>query len=155
MINIITATHRYYLQGQDKFSVFDFLLDKLLELTGSEYGFIGEILYKDEIPYLRTYAITNIAWTEEMRKNHEKYIGIGWDFMSLNNLFGLVITENTVIISNDENENYAYENEYYNNRNAMWDGGFVKVLGVGKRKVRYYKNGNPYVIVNGKKKKIS
>lgn len=31
---------------------------------------------------------------------------------------------------------------------------FVNVKGVGKRKVRYYKNGNRYVLVKGKKKKI-
>lgn len=31
---------------------------------------------------------------------------------------------------------------------------FVNVKGVGKRKVRYYKNGNKYVLVKGKKKKI-
>ena len=33
-------------------------------------------------------------------------------------------------------------------------GGKVKVKGVGIRKVRYYKNGNKYVLVNGKKKKM-
>jgi hypothetical protein len=31
---------------------------------------------------------------------------------------------------------------------------FVNVKGVGKRKVRYYKNGNKYVLAKGKKKKI-
>jgi len=30
----------------------------------------------------------------------------------------------------------------------------VNVKGVGKRKVRYYKNGNVYVVVKGKKKRI-
>lgn len=101
MIDTIIEAHKYYVEGRDKFTVFEFLLEKLLKLTGSEYGFIGEILYKDEIPYLRTYAITNIAWTEELKKKHEKFIGIGWDFFSLDTLFGLVITENKIIISND------------------------------------------------------
>lgn len=31
---------------------------------------------------------------------------------------------------------------------------FVHVKGIGKRKVRYYKNGNRYIIVHGKKKKL-
>ena len=33
-------------------------------------------------------------------------------------------------------------------------GGYVKIKNYGKRKIRYYKNGNPYVIVKGRKKKI-
>jgi CheY-like chemotaxis protein len=101
MIETIIEAHKYYVQGHDKFTVFQFLLEKLLKLTNSEYGFIGEILYKDEIPFLRTYAITNIAWTEELKKQHDKYKNIGWDFQNLDTLFGLVITENSVIISND------------------------------------------------------
>ena len=30
---------------------------------------------------------------------------------------------------------------------------FIHIKNIGKRKIRYYKNGNPYVIINGKKKK--
>lgn len=57
----------------------------------------------------------------------------------------------------------SYEIMANNAEKRMWDermwgkrmwGGYVKVNGVGRRKVRYYKNGNPYVIVNGTKKKI-
>jgi hypothetical protein len=33
-------------------------------------------------------------------------------------------------------------------------GGFIKIKNIGKRKIRYYKNGNPYVLVKGVKKKI-
>jgi CheY-like chemotaxis protein len=97
----ITSAHKYYVQGQTKFSVFEFLLEKLLILTESKYGFIGEILYKDEIPFLRTNAITNIAWTKELNNLYHQKKNIGMDFMSLDNLFGLVITENSIIISND------------------------------------------------------
>ena len=31
---------------------------------------------------------------------------------------------------------------------------YIYLKKIGKRKIRYYKNGNPYVIINGKKKKI-
>ena len=31
---------------------------------------------------------------------------------------------------------------------------YIYIKKIGKRKIRYYKNGNPYVIINGKKKKI-
>ena len=38
---------------------------------------------------------------------------------------------------------------------ALGGGGFIRVRGHGRRKIRYYKNGNPYVIVNGHRKKLS
>jgi hypothetical protein len=45
--------------------LFDRLLTDLLLLTESEYGFIGEVLLDDNgDPYMKTYAITNIAWNE-------------------------------------------------------------------------------------------
>ena len=33
-------------------------------------------------------------------------------------------------------------------------GGYIKVQGGGTRKVRHYKNGNPYVLLNGRKVKL-
>lgn len=101
MLDVITEAHRHYVNGDDKFMVFNILLENLLNTTCSEYGFIGEILYKDEIPFLRTYAITNIGWTDELHKRYNKHNDVGWDFLSLDTLFGLVITENSIIISND------------------------------------------------------
>jgi signal transduction histidine kinase/CheY-like chemotaxis protein len=78
------------------------MLDYLLDLTQSEYGFIGEVLYDDtDLPFLRTYAITNIAWTNELKEMYKRNINKGWDFKNIDNLFGLTITENSVIISND------------------------------------------------------
>ena len=102
LLNIITKAQKYYIQGKSKFMVFDYLLDNLLELSNSEYGFIGEILYdKNDMPFLRSYAITNIAWTDELKEDYKKNINKGWDFRNLNNLFGLAILENKIIISND------------------------------------------------------
>lgn len=103
MIDTIVQAHKFFVEGNPKFEVFEFLLTKILELTNSEYGFIGEIMYKDGLPFLRTNAITNIAWNEEFKKLYNERKEIGIDFMKLDNLFGLVITENRIIISNDPN----------------------------------------------------
>lgn len=80
---------------------FEKLLDSLLSLTGSEYGFIGEVLYREGVPYLKTYAITNIAWNEETREFYEKNAPQGLEFFNLNTLFGAVMTTGEMIISND------------------------------------------------------
>ena len=46
---------------------FDDLLDTVLRLTQSEYGFIGEVLHEAGQPYLKTWAISDIAWNAETR----------------------------------------------------------------------------------------
>jgi len=82
--------------------LFDGLLDSLLVLTESEYGFIGEVLYKsDSTPYLKTHAITNIAWNEETRKFYEEKAPQGLEFYNMRTLFGAVIVTGEPVISND------------------------------------------------------
>lgn len=112
MIETIIKAHQFFIEGQPKFQVFKFLLENLLQISDSEYGFIGEILYKDGMPFLRTNAITNIAWNEELRKKYDNAREIGFDFMNLDNLFGLVIMNNEVIISNDPKNDTRRGNKY-------------------------------------------
>jgi len=59
----------------------------------------------------------------------------------------------------EKKEQLQYRYKRLNNQEAQpppsYGGSlFVNVKGVGKRKVRYYKNGNKYVLAKGKKKKI-
>jgi len=88
-----------------KREIFDSLLEKLLDITGSEYGFIGEILHKqDHTPYLKTYAITNIAWNHETRKLYRENVRNGLEFHNLDTLFGYTIRTGEVVISNNPAE---------------------------------------------------
>ncbi|MEW5892481.1 MAG: response regulator [Pseudomonadota bacterium] len=91
-----------YVATRDLAASADFLLQGLLDLTGSAYGFIGEVCH-DEAgqPYLKTHAITNIAWNEETRRFYEAHAAQGLEFRNLNNLFGAVITGGEPVISND------------------------------------------------------
>jgi diguanylate cyclase (GGDEF)-like protein/PAS domain S-box-containing protein len=82
--------------------IFDNLLEKLLDITDSEYGFIGEILHKDDqTPYLKTYAITNIAWNHDTRKLYKENVRNGLEFHNLDTLFGITIRTGEVVISNN------------------------------------------------------
>jgi PAS domain S-box-containing protein len=83
------------------FKVFDRLLELLLRHTESEYGFIGEVL-KDESgqEYLKTHAITDIAWDHATRKFYDEHAATGMEFYNLETLFGAVITGRTHVISN-------------------------------------------------------
>jgi CheY-like chemotaxis protein len=102
ILKTISNAQTYYIKGRNKYNVFEYLLEQLLYITESEYGFIGEILYKENnMPFFRSYAMTNIAWTDELKDMYKKNVHKGIDFVELNTLFGLVITENRIIISND------------------------------------------------------
>ena len=87
--------------NSDKRSLFKKMLAKMLHVTNSEYGFIGEILHRDGKPYLKTYAITDISWDEETRNLYQKYEQVGMEFTNLNTLFGYTIRTGEPVISND------------------------------------------------------
>ncbi len=81
--------------------LFDGLLSSLLDLAQSEYGFIGEIHRDaDGSPYLKTHAITNIAWNRETQRFFEENIANGLEFHNLETLFGAVMTEQKPVIAN-------------------------------------------------------
>lgn len=77
------------------------LLHNLITLTKSEYGFIGEILHGDDgTPYIKTWAITNIAWNEETRALYQKFAQKGMEFYNMDTLFGAVVKTGEHVISN-------------------------------------------------------
>jgi diguanylate cyclase (GGDEF)-like protein/PAS domain S-box-containing protein len=102
LLRALNRAQSRFIEGTDRRDLFSGLLDSLLDLTESEYGFIGEILYTEEgRPYLKTQAITNIAWDDESRALYDRTADTGMEFYNMNTLFGRVITEGRPIISND------------------------------------------------------
>lgn len=98
---IITNAQSEFIREEDRQKAFDHLLSDILELTESEYGFIGEILKNDEGNlYLKTYAITNIAWDDATRKFYSEHAPQGMEFSNLDTLFGAAIKSGEVVISN-------------------------------------------------------
>lgn len=82
--------------------IFNDLLDTLLQLTESEYGFIGEVLHQQNgTPYIKAHGISNIAWNDETRRFFEDSAPQGLNFYSLDNLFGKVVTGREMLIAND------------------------------------------------------
>ena len=86
MLEVIRRMQLDFIAELPADELFDNLLARLLELTGSEYGFIGEVLYKDAKPYLKTQAIMNITWNEDMRKFYEENAPKGMEFYNLKTL---------------------------------------------------------------------
>jgi len=102
LLSAITRAQTQFVQSQDARIVFDGMLEALLTLTDSEYGFIGEVFNDaDGSPFLRTHAITNIAWNAETQRFYDDNVEKGLEFRNMNTLFGHVITSGTVVIANE------------------------------------------------------
>jgi len=99
---IISRAQSQFILESNRSRAFDDLLSDILNLTDSEYGFIAEILHREDgSPYLKTRAITNIAWNDETRAFFEANAAQGMEFSNLKNLFGAVIVSEKPLIAND------------------------------------------------------
>lgn len=101
LLNALRDVQDVFIACPDDREAFDRLLKLLLDFTGSEYGFIGEVLHSDKgLPYLKTHALTNISWDEATRKFYEENAPGGLEFTNLKTLFGAVMTSGDLVISN-------------------------------------------------------
>jgi len=102
ILDAISNAQTEFLISSNSQTVFEKLLNRILVLTKSEYGFIGQVLYtSEEKPYLKIISLTNIAWNNETRKFYDKYYELGMEFCNMDTLFGAVITTGQRVISND------------------------------------------------------
>jgi PAS domain S-box-containing protein len=81
--------------------VFGQMLETFLEITGSRFGFIGELLRKpDGTPFIRSHA--NTVFDHPMAREIMAKAGSrGLDFENLNTLFGAVVRTEAPVIAND------------------------------------------------------
>lgn len=102
LLDIISQTQSAYIKASNLSDSFDQLLSQILELTGSRFGFVGQVLCDDDgQPYLQTYAISDIAWDEQSRAFYQERKATGLRFTRLDTLFGQVLQTGTAYISND------------------------------------------------------
>ena len=99
LLEAIRHIESTFISTKNANQTFDEVLTQLLTITESAYGFFGEVRYQDEQPYLKTHAITNIAWDEETRALYDRYAP-NMEFSNLNTLFGKVLTTREYVISN-------------------------------------------------------
>jgi PAS domain S-box-containing protein len=99
---VIRNVQERFILAADPKSIFDELLGQILSLTGSEYGFIGEVLFTVAgAPCLKTYSLTDVAWDEATRAFYEEHAPEGLEFYNLKTLFGAALTARESVISND------------------------------------------------------
>lgn len=80
-------------------------IGRLIEITGSEFGFIGRAMTDHENrPYLLMLAVTNIAWNDWSRKAFDQYFERGLEFRNLDNLFGYTLLTGQEVLTNEPSE---------------------------------------------------
>ena len=103
LITALTRTQNQFIimgdQNPEQF--FNLFLNDLLKITSSRFGFIGEVLLKNNEPYLKTFAISNISWNEETKNFYKEGVDTGLEFYNLQTLFGFSIKNRVTVISND------------------------------------------------------
>lgn len=100
----VTRALGLYVRDAEPASLFQEMLGDLLSLTGSEYGYIAEARTdEDGAAYLRTWAITNIAWDDATRALYDERVvhGQGLEFRNLDTLFGWGLRTGEVVLTND------------------------------------------------------
>ncbi|MFZ9887096.1 MAG: diguanylate cyclase domain-containing protein [Myxococcota bacterium] len=105
ILSLITeAQARFLIEGSSR-EWWNFVLERLLSLSESEYGFIGVTASDEAGPFLRTKAITNIAWNDETKRFYEEHAPQGMVFRNMNTLFGQPIVTKERFIANDVEHN--------------------------------------------------
>lgn len=80
---------------------FDGLLEDLLALTQSTFGFVGEALYDaNQQPYLQVRACSDIAWDDATRRMFAQRHTQALEFRNLKTLFGAALTTMAPVIAN-------------------------------------------------------
>ena len=82
-----------------QFEMFMELNEALLRATGSEYGFVARVFRNEKGPYIKTVALSNIAWNEETRKLYTENSERGMVFDNVESLFGQVVVTGKPYIS--------------------------------------------------------
>ncbi|MBF0284178.1 MAG: PocR ligand-binding domain-containing protein [Magnetococcales bacterium] len=101
-VGCVNRIQSLFIEESHPNELFDALLLEILKLTGSSYGFIAETL-EDEPgrPYLKTLAISNIAWDEATRAYCEVNAPSGLCFTRMHGLYAAPFHSRAPVIAND------------------------------------------------------
>ncbi|WP_018934656.1 PAS domain S-box protein [Thioalkalivibrio sp. ALJ24] len=95
----LATTH--YMETESGAEVWPFLLYALLQVTDSQYGFMGETEWHHGQPRLRIHAITNIAWDEASAQLYEDLLTGDQRLCGTDNLISRVLRDGQMLIADD------------------------------------------------------
>lgn len=102
LIDAIREIQTQYISDVHSPRLYTNLLSKIVHLTGSEIGFIGELMHSDDNkPYLKIYAISNTKPGGKYEQFMNKHAPDNMEFHNIQNLFGTVLQTKKPTIAND------------------------------------------------------
>lgn len=109
LLRSIRDAQSAYIASGDLKSVFHGLLDDLISITDSEYGFLDEVCHDpDGCVYKRNLALSDISWDDGSRLLYEKLKANELVFRNLDNLAGIPALKPEVLIANDPTSHPCY-----------------------------------------------
>jgi PAS domain S-box-containing protein len=101
LLETVSVCLSKYISTDNPRTAFEDLLVRLLALTSSEYGFIGEVCNDASgAPWMRTLALSDISWNEETHQLYKENAARGFEFRNLKTLFGEALVTARPVISN-------------------------------------------------------
>ena len=109
--NTIRHVQDKFIDDIDDKNVFPDLLKQILELTKSEHGFIGEVLYTAENkPYLKMFCASELFVNTNKPHSDQDVTGTAIECHNLNSPPGEVITSGRPVIANSPVHNECFSN---------------------------------------------
>jgi PAS domain S-box-containing protein len=101
LLETVSVCLSKYISTDNPRTAFEDLLVRLLALTSSKYGFIGEVCFTDSgTPWLRTLALSDISWDKATHQLYKENADRGFEFRNLRTLFGEALVTARPVISN-------------------------------------------------------
>ncbi len=100
LLDKIAVVQSHFLKSDGPKIVYSCLMDGILELMQSEFGFIGETKYDEKGNMsLQTHATTTVGWEQETVQYFKQHPGV--TFTNMDSLMGRVLTTKKALICND------------------------------------------------------
>ncbi len=102
LIESIRFAQENYITEENPQQVFDSLLNTIVSLTDSEYGFLDEVLLDENGEmYKLSLALSDISWNEEYQKLYSELRARNLEFRNLKNLAGAPAVTGKTVIANE------------------------------------------------------
>jgi two-component system, sensor histidine kinase and response regulator len=100
LLKALSRAQAEFITEPERKVLFGDLLEDLLSLTQSEYGFIGEVCHTlAGKPFLKTHAISNVTWDQKTRELYDKYSAVGAELHNLKPLIDETLATGLAVIS--------------------------------------------------------
>ncbi|MFI3156297.1 MAG: EAL domain-containing protein [Methylococcaceae bacterium] len=101
LLDLLRQAFQQYIAKRDIEATSALLLDGMLLLTNSAYGFLSEVLHDPNgLPYLKVHALSNVTWNDATRRLSVEKHATARESHNLDNLIDAVLRTGEVVTAN-------------------------------------------------------